>query len=170
MDLKAIIRDVPDFPKKGILFKDITPLLLHPGAFSQAVDELVAPYKFSKLSAIAGIESRGFILGAAMALKLGVGFIPIRKPNKLPYKTRKKQYSLEYGSDTVEVHEDAVKTGERVLLVDDVIATGGTAKAASELLRELGGELVGIAFLVELTFLKGIEKLSGEKVFSLIKF
>ena len=170
MDIKKFIRDVPDFPKKGILFKDITPLLGNSEAFKEVIKRLSSQFKSEKVECIAGIESRGFIIGSALALEMGVGFIPIRKPGKLPYKTVRKEYSLEYGKDAVEIHEDALRKGERVLLVDDVIATGGTAKAAAELLREIGGNLVGIAFLVELSFLNGLEKLKGEKVFSLIQY
>lgn len=170
MDFTTYIRDVPDFPKKGILFKDITPLLQNGKAFGEAIKAMADHYRREKIEAIAGIESRGFIIGTALALNLGVGFIPIRKPGKLPYKTVRKEYSLEYGKDAVEIHTDAVKKGQRVLLVDDVIATGGTAKAAAELIRDLGADLAGIAFLVELSFLKGAEKLKGEQLYSLIKF
>ncbi|MFZ2961087.1 MAG: adenine phosphoribosyltransferase [Candidatus Ozemobacteraceae bacterium] len=170
MDLSKSIRDVPDFPKKGILFKDITPLLGDPAAFRAAVEGIAAAFKTARIEAVAGIESRGFILGAALALELGVGFIPIRKPGKLPYKTRKREYALEYGTDTVEIHEDAVKKGQRVLLVDDLIATGGTARAAVDLLHDIGAHVVAAAFLVELSFLKGREKLVGERVFSLLSF
>lgn len=170
MDIQKFIRDVPDFPKKGILFKDITPLLGNGPAFAEAIKMMAAKVGGQKIELIAGIESRGFIFGAALALEMGIGFIPIRKPGKLPYKTRRKEYKLEYGSDAVEIHEDAVKKGQKVLLVDDVIATGGTAKAAVDLLREIGAEVTGVAFLVELSFLKGTEKLKGEKVFSLISY
>ena len=170
MDIKNFIRDVPDFPKKGILFKDITPLLGNHAAFAEAIKSMASHYKGTKIDYVAGIESRGFIVGTALAQAIGAGFIPIRKPGKLPYKTKRKEYSLEYGTDSVEIHEDALKKGQKVLLVDDVIATGGTARAAAELLREIGGDLVGIAFLVELGFLKGTEKLKGEKIFSLITF
>ena len=170
MDLTSLIRDVPDFPKKGILFKDITPLLGHPAGFRQAIDQLAERFRGEKIEVVAGIESRGFILGAALALALGVGFVPIRKPGKLPYQTRRHEYQLEYGRDAVEIHVDAFPKGQRVLLVDDVIATGGTAKAAADLIREVGGTLVAIAFLVELGFLKGLEKLPGENVFALIRY
>ena len=170
MDIKTFIRDVPDFPKKGIMFKDITPLLGNHAAFSDAIKTMAANYKNQKIDYVAGIESRGFIIGTPLAQALGAGFIPIRKPGKLPYKTKRKEYSLEYGKDSVEIHEDALKKGQKVLLVDDVIATGGTAKAAAELLKEIGGDLVGIAFLVELSFLNGKEKLKGEKVYSLVTF
>lgn len=170
MDLQHLIRDVPDFPKKGILFKDITPLLGDADGFAAAITGLADLVEGEKIDVVAGIESRGFILGAALAIELGVGFIPIRKPGKLPAKTRKKSYALEYGTDSVEIHEDALKPGQRVLLVDDVIATGGTAKAAAELLEDIGGKLVGVAFLIDLSFLKGTEKLAGKKVFKLLTF
>jgi len=170
MNLNEYIRDIPDFPKKGIIFKDITPLLKDKTAFAAAVKTMAEPYRNAGLAAVAAIESRGFILGAAMALELGIGFIPIRKPGKLPYKSRRQQYSLEYGTDAIEIHEDAVTAGQRILLVDDVIATGGTARAAADLLKSLGAELVGIAFLVELSFLGGVEKLHGEKIFSVLRY
>lgn len=170
MDIKRFIRDIPDFPKPGILFKDITPLLKEPGAFAAVIDSFASEFGKDKLDAVAGIESRGFIFGSALALSMGIGFIPIRKPGKLPYRTRRRQYSLEYGTDAVEIHEDAVKPGERILLVDDLIATGGTAKAAAELLKDIGADLVALAFVVELTFLKGVDKFGGDKVFSLMKF
>lgn len=170
MNLSEYIRDIPDFPKKGIVFKDITPLLKDKNALAEAISALAAPYRQANLAAVAAIESRGFILGAALALELGIGFIPIRKPGKLPYKSRRQEYALEYGTDAIEIHEDAVADGQRILLVDDVIATGGTARAAADLLKGLGADLVGIAFLVELSFLGGMEKLKGEKVFSVIKY
>lgn len=170
MNLNEYIRDVPDFPKKGIIFKDITPLLRDKAAFATAIKTLADPYRNAGLHAVAAIESRGFILGAAMAVDLGIGFVPIRKPGKLPYKSRRQEYSLEYGTDAIEIHEDAVTPGQRILLVDDVIATGGTARAAADLLKGLGADLVGIAFLVELSFLGGIEKLRGEKIFSVLKY
>ncbi|MBF0545211.1 MAG: adenine phosphoribosyltransferase [Candidatus Riflebacteria bacterium] len=170
MDLGKFIRDIPDFPKKGILFKDITPLLGNSDGFTAAVNTVAEHFKNSKIEAVAGIESRGFILGSALALRLGVGFIPIRKPGKLPYKTKKCEYKLEYGSDAVEIHEDAIKKGQRILLVDDVIATGGTAAASASLIKEIGGNLVGIAFLVELKELKGVEKLPGENIFSVLSY
>ncbi|HOY65710.1 MAG TPA: adenine phosphoribosyltransferase [Candidatus Ozemobacteraceae bacterium] len=170
MNLHEYIRDVPDFPKKGIIFKDITPLLKDRAAFAHAIKALAEPYRGAKLDAVAAIESRGFILGAALALELGIGFIPIRKPGKLPYKSRRQQYALEYGTDAIEIHEDAVAAGQRILLVDDVIATGGTARAAADLLKGLGADLVGIAFLVELSFLGGVEKLRGERLFSVLNY
>lgn len=168
MDLKPYIRDIPDFPKPGIVFKDIAPLLGNPDAFATVTDTLAAKFQSAKLDYIAGIESRGFIFGAALANALKVGFIPLRKPGKLPYKTIRREYSLEYGTDAIEVHEDALQSGKRVLLVDDLLATGGTAAAASALLREIGADLVGVAFVVELAFLQGRTKLKEEKVFSLL--
>ncbi|NLI78846.1 MAG: adenine phosphoribosyltransferase [Candidatus Riflebacteria bacterium] len=170
MDLKLFIRDVPDFPKPGIIFKDLTPLLRDPAAFAEAMEHLAAHYRGSRIKAVAGVESRGFIVGTALALDLGVGFIPLRKPGKLPYKTIRQEYSLEYGTDAIEIHQDAITRGDRILLVDDLLATGGTARAGADLIKKLGGELVGIAFLIELAFLKGREKLAGEQVFSLLTF
>lgn len=170
MDLKQFIRDIPDFPIPGILFKDITPLLGNPDAFATAIDVLAAKFQTAKLDYVVGIESRGFIFGAALANVLKVGFIPLRKPGKLPYKTIRREYALEYGTSAIEIHEDALKTGKRVLLVDDLLATGGTAAAAVGLLREVGADLAGIAFVVELSFLHGREKLKDEKVFSLLTY
>jgi len=170
MDLKKFIRDIPDFPKPGIIFKDITPLLKNSEAFLNAIEQLSAHFRDSRIISIAGVESRGLIIGAAMAFKLNCGFIPLRKPGKLPYKTIRQEYSLEYGRDAIEIHQDAIKPGERVLLVDDLLATGGTARAGADLIRKIGGELVGIGFMVELAFLKGREKLANEKVFSLLTF
>jgi len=170
MNLNEYIRDIPDFPKKGIIFKDITPLLKDRDAFDAAIKAMAEPYRKAGLTAVAAIESRGFILGAAIALELGIGFIPIRKPGKLPFKSRRQQYSLEYGTDAIEIHEDAVSAGQRILLVDDVIATGGTARAAADLLKSLGADLVGIAFLVELSFLGGVDKLRDEKIFSVLRY
>lgn len=170
MDLKKHIRDVPDFPKPGIIFKDITPLLGDAKAFAALIDAFVEKYKNSGISKVCGIESRGFIIGAALALKMGVGFVPVRKAGKLPYKAIKRQYSLEYGTDAIEIHEDAVAKGEKVLLVDDLIATGGTAEAAVALLHDVGADIVGIAFAIELGFLKGREKFEQSKVFSLLTY
>ncbi len=169
-DLKTAIRDIPDFPKKGILFKDITTLLENGELFQKVIDELADHYKSKKIEKVIGIESRGFIFGAALAYKLKAGVIPIRKKGKLPYKTISATYALEYGTDTLEMHEDAVKKGTRVLIVDDLLATGGTAKATAELLKKVGAKIVGIAILIELTFLKGRENLKGQDVFSLIKY
>jgi len=170
MDLKQHIRHVPDFPKPGILFYDITTLLRDPQGYQATVDRLSAPYLGEQIDAVVGIESRGFILGAAVAQRLGAGFIPIRKPGKLPAKSIRESYDLEYGKDALEIHEDAVTPGQRVLVVDDVLATGGTAAAATQLVHKLGGELCGLAFLIELLFLNGKAKLDGEKVFSVLQY
>jgi adenine phosphoribosyltransferase len=168
--LKAAIRDVPDFPKKGVIFKDITTLLKDPKAFRGAVDLLVALVGDLPADKVIGIESRGFILGSLVADRLGVGFVPVRKPGKLPAPARRATYDLEYGTDSVEIHEDALVPGELVLVVDDVIATGGTARAVGELVEGLKARVAGFAFLVELTFLKGTEKLRGYPVRSLIRY
>jgi adenine phosphoribosyltransferase len=170
MDLARMIRDVPDFPVKGILFKDITTLIKDPAAFREAVDRMAAPYEGMQIDLVAAIESRGFIFGAPLAYKLGAGFIPVRKPNKLPAETISASYTLEYGTNTLEMHKDAIRPGQRVLLVDDLLATGGSAKAAATLIEQLGGKVVGIAFLIDLTFLKGVEKLKGYDVRSIIQF
>ena len=168
--LKALIRDVPDFPKPGILFKDITTLLRDPIAFRRSLDLFTVLCGDHPVDAVMAIESRGFILGSARADRLGVGFVPVRKPGKLPSKTIKCTYDLEYGTDCVEVHEDAVQRGQRVLVVDDVIATGGTARAAGDLARQLGATVSAYAFLVELGFLNGRAKLGGADVLSLIRY
>jgi adenine phosphoribosyltransferase len=170
MDLKQHIRHVPDFPKTGILFYDITTLLREPHGFKMTIDMLATPYEGQDIDVVVGIESRGFILGAAVAERIGAGFIPIRKPGKLPAKALKEIYDLEYGKDALEIHEDAVEKGQRVLIVDDVLATGGTAAAAAQLVKKLGGELHGLAFLIELLFLNGKSKLTGEKVFSVLQY
>ena len=167
--LKRLIRDIPDFPKKGIIFKDITPLLKDGSAFRQAVDVLADRHKGKRIDLVASVEARGFILGAAIAYKLGTGVVPIRKKGKLPYKTVSVTYDLEYGTDTLEMHEDAISRGEKVLIVDDLLATGGTASAVCELVKKSGGEVVEIAFLIELEFLKGRNKLGGYPLFSLLK-
>jgi adenine phosphoribosyltransferase len=161
VDLRSLIRDVPDFPKPGILFRDVTPLLGNGPAFRACIARLCERLAPFKAQAIAGIESRGFIFGANVAVDLGIGFVPIRKPGKLPWKTRKEQYALEYGTDAIEVHEDAVAPGTRVALVDDLLATGGTAGAAIKLLQGLGGQVVVAAFVIELAFLQGRARLSG---------
>jgi len=170
MDLKQHIRHVPDFPKAGILFYDITTLLRDPDGFKITIDMLAGPFLGKGIDAVVGIESRGFILGAAVAQRINAGFIPIRKPGKLPSKTLKESYALEYGTDALEVHEDAVEKGQRVLIVDDVLATGGTAAAAAQLVKKLGGELHGLAFLIELQFLNGKSKLVGEELFSVLQY
>jgi adenine phosphoribosyltransferase len=170
MDLKQHIRHVPDFPKAGILFYDITTLLRDPQGFKLTVDLLATPYTGRGIDVVVGIESRGFILGGAVAQRIGAGFIPIRKPGKLPAKALKEIYDLEYGKDALEIHEDAVATGQRVLIVDDVLATGGTAAAAAQLVKKLGGELHGLAFLIELLVLNGKARLPGENVYSVLQY
>jgi adenine phosphoribosyltransferase len=161
IDLRTLIRDIPDFPKPGILFRDVTPLLGNGPAFRACIAQLCARVSPPGPQAIAGIESRGFIFGAAVAVELGIGFVPIRKPGKLPWKTRKESYALEYGTDAVEVHEDAVAAGTRVALVDDLLATGGTASAAIKLLQGIGAEVVTTAFVIELGFLQGRKRLGS---------
>ena len=170
MDLAKKIRDVQDFPVKGVLFKDITTLIQDPDAFQEAIDALVDHYIDEEIDVVAAIESRGFIFGAPLAYELAAGLVPIRKPGKLPAEKISADYTLEYGTNTLEVHKDAIRPGQSVLLVDDVLATGGSAKAAVELIERLGGKIVGIAFLVDLTYLKGMEKLTAYDVFSLIQF
>jgi len=169
-DLTNLIRDVPDFPIKGILFKDITTLLQDAQAFRQTVDALAKEYAGKQIDTVVAIESRGFIFGAPLAYRLGAGFVPIRKPGKLPAETVSIDYSLEYGTNTLEMHADAINQGQRVLIVDDLLATGGSAKAAVELVERLSGVVVGLAFVIELEFLDGIKKLEGYDVLSLIKF
>ncbi|MFH0963395.1 MAG: adenine phosphoribosyltransferase [Planctomycetota bacterium] len=168
--LKALIRDVPDFPKKGILFKDITPLVGDPEALRRTVELLAEPYRKAGVTAVAAVESRGFIFGAPVALALGARFVPFRKPGKLPWRTERATYSLEYGTDAVEVHTDAFRKGERVLLVDDLLATGGTMAACAELVEKLGATVAGCSFVIELSFLKGRAKLSRHKVSALIDY
>ncbi len=170
IDLKKIIRDIPDFPKKGILFKDITPILSHPEAFRLVVDQLAEDMQKKKIDVLVGIESRGFIFSPVLAYKLGVGFVPVRKKGKLPYKTEQMAYALEYGEATLEIHQDALKKGARVAIVDDLLATGGTALAAAKLVEKLGGKVEKISFLVELLFLHGRDKLAGYDTFSLIQY
>jgi adenine phosphoribosyltransferase len=170
MDLAKTIRDIPDWPVKGVLFKDITTLLKDPVALHKAIDELAAPYIGQKIDLVAAIESRGFIFAAPLAYRLNAGFVPIRKPNKLPAPTISASYTLEYGQNTLELHKDAVQPGQRVLLVDDLLATGGSAKAAAGLIEQLGGKVVGMAFLIDLTFLNGAEKLKEYDLFSVIRF
>jgi adenine phosphoribosyltransferase len=168
--LKKAVRDVPDFPKKGILFKDITPVLSDPALFKYAVELLAGRHAKGGIDRVCVIEARGFIFGAAVAYRLGVGIVPIRKKGKLPYRTREASYSLEYGTSTLQVHEDALQKGMRVLLIDDLLATGGTAAASAQLIEQLGGEIAEIQFLIELAFLKGREKLSKYNVFAPITF
>jgi adenine phosphoribosyltransferase len=170
LDLKQHIRNVPDFPKTGILFYDITTLLRDAQGYRMTIDMLSTPYEGQGIDVVVGIESRGFILGAAVAQRIGAGFIPIRKPGKLPAKAIKETYDLEYGKDALEIHEDAIEKGQRVLIVDDVLATGGTAAAAVQLVRKLGGELHGLAFLIELLFLNGKQKIAQERVYSVLQY
>lgn len=167
--LKSNIRDIPDFPKKGIIFKDITPLLADPKAFKLAVDLIADNYKNKKVDKILGAEARGFIIGSALAYKLNAGFIPARKPGKLPSTVASVQYALEYGVDSLEMHDDAIANGQNILIVDDVLATGGTAAAKIDLIKKMGGNHIGSAFLIELSFLNGAQKLDGD-IFSLIKY
>lgn len=169
-ELKKYIRDINDFPKKGIVFKDITPLLISPEGFKLAMETLGARYKDKKIDKIIGIESRGFIFAPALALMLGAGFVPVRKPGKLPYQTISIQYELEYGSDTLEIHTDAIAKGDKVLIVDDLVATGGTARAVADMVKQLGGEIIDLAFLIELSFLQPEKKLGDLPRFSLIKY
>jgi adenine phosphoribosyltransferase len=170
IDLKAFIRDVPDFPKKGIVFKDITPLLQDAAALRAAVEDLAAPFRGRDVGKVIGIESRGYIFAPAIAVRLDAGFVPLRKPGKLPWETAAEDYALEYGSDRLEIHVDAVRRGEKVLIVDDLLATGGTAAAARRLVERLGGDVVGAGFLVELGFLEGRSRLPGLDVESLIRY
>ena len=170
MDYKDAIRTIPDYPKPGIMFRDITTLLGNPRAFRRAVDELVQPYAGMKIDKVAGLEARGFILGGAVAHQLSVGFVPVRKKGKLPYTTHEQSYDLEYGSNTVAIHIDAVQPGSRVLLVDDLLATGGTASAAVHLLEKIGAKILEVHFLIELEFLQGRGKLRGYPVKSLITY
>ncbi|MBL4700027.1 MAG: adenine phosphoribosyltransferase [Phycisphaeraceae bacterium] len=158
MNLESLIMDVPDYPKPGIVYKDITPLLANPAGLAMAVEQMANPFRGMGIDAVVGAESRGFIFGTAIAQSLSTGFIPIRKPNKLPREVRCMEYELEYGTDTLEIHADAIKPGQRILMVDDLLATGGTLDACCQLVDGLGGEIVGITVLLELTFLPGREK------------
>ncbi|PIQ96933.1 MAG: adenine phosphoribosyltransferase [Nitrospinae bacterium CG11_big_fil_rev_8_21_14_0_20_56_8] len=170
-ELKALIRDIPDFPRKGIIFKDITPLLGDANGFQNTIGTLCARYRDRKIDMVVGVEARGFVFGASLAHALGAGFAMIRKPGKLPYKTHRKTYSLEYGEDAIEIHQDALKPGQRVLIIDDVLATGGTVSAVVDLVRtHFDVELVEIAFVIELDFLSGRKKLEGVPIFSMIHF
>jgi adenine phosphoribosyltransferase len=168
--LKEKIRNVPDFPKAGILFYDITTLLQDPLGLRAAIDALSMPFTDQGIELVVGIESRGFIFGAAVADRIGAGFAPVRKPGKLPSKTVRTSYDLEYGSDSLEIHDDAVKRGQRVLIVDDLLATGGTARATAELVKQLGGTLHALAFLIELVALNGRQRLAGETVHTVLKY
>ena len=170
INLEKHIRNIPDFPKPGILFRDISTLLSDGEAFKSAVDLLAVKFKDEKIDFIVGVEARGFILGGAVAYKLGAGFVPVRKKGKLPWKTKSVTYSLEYGTDTLEIHEDAIPAGSRVLIIDDLLATGGTVKAVTDLVKQLGGKIIGIGFVIELFDFKGKEKFKEYPVHSLIKF
>lgn len=168
--LKTRIRNIPDFPKTGILFYDITTLLQDREGFRLAIDAMVTPFRDQDIDLIVGIESRGFIFGSAVADRLGAGFAPVRKPGKLPSSTIRATYDLEYGSDSLEMHADAVRNGQRTLIVDDLLATGGTARATMDLVKKLGGHVVGLGFLIELVSLNGRDKLSGESIHSVLKY
>ena len=169
-DLKKLIREVPDFPKPGILFYDITTLLKDPAGLRGVIDGLKDHYRDAKVDVVLGIEARGFIFAPALAYALGAGFVPVRKPKKLPAETVSVTYDLEYGTDTLEMHKDAVSKGTRVLIVDDLLATGGTAAAAARMVEAAGGQVAGMGFVVELTFLNGRAKLAGREVFSLLQY
>jgi adenine phosphoribosyltransferase len=168
--LKKLIREVPDFPKPGILFYDITTLLKDPTGLKGVIDALKEHYSKSRVDLVLGIEARGFIFAPALAYALGAGFIPVRKPKKLPAHTVREEYQLEYGTDCLEIHQDAIQAGQRVLIVDDLLATGGTAAAVARLVEKLGGKVAGLGFVVELDFLKGRDRLAGYDVFSLLKY
>jgi adenine phosphoribosyltransferase len=169
-DLKALIREIPDFPKPGINFFDITTLLKNPAGLKRTLDALKERYKGAAIDTVVGIEARGFFFAPAVAYSLGAGFVPVRKPGKLPAKTRSAAYDLEYGTDQLQIHEDAISAGQRVLIVDDVLATGGTARAVAGLVQDLGGTLAGLSFVIELDFLNGREKLAGHDIFSLLHY
>jgi adenine phosphoribosyltransferase len=160
MDLKTLIRDIPDYPKPGITFKDITPLLKSPSGLAMAVEQMANPFRGKGVELVCGAESRGFIFGTAIAQSLSAGFVPIRKPNKLPHEVRSKSYELEYGHDTLEIHTDAITKGQKVLMVDDLLATGGTLQACLELVQELGADVVGVSLAIELSFLEGRKKIA----------
>lgn len=168
--LRSAIRDIPDHPKPGIIFKDITPLLASSELYRQACERIAAPFRDEGISHVVSIESRGFLFGGPVALALGAGLVPVRKPGKLPFQTHREEYALEYGTDALEVHEDAIFAGARVLVVDDVLATGGTAGATARLIRRLGGVVVGSTFLIELAFLGGRHRLAGQRVASAIVY
>jgi adenine phosphoribosyltransferase len=175
-EVKSMVREIPDWPKQGVLFKDITPILKNPEAFKLVIDKLSRKFRKLKINKVASAESRGFILGATLAYKLKAGFVPLRKPGKLPYNTIREEYSLEYGKDAFEVHVDGIEKGDNVLIVDDVLATGGTMNAAVNLVKKLGGNVVGIALLIELENLNGRKKLinesgiGNEQIYALLKF
>jgi len=169
-DLLRSIRSVPDFPKKGIVFRDITTLLKDPATFARAADVLTERYRDAAIEKVVSVESRGYILGAVLAYRLHAGFVPVRKPGKLPAQTIREEYQLEYGSDALEIHTDALRKGERVLVHDDLLATGGTIEATCRLVERLGGKIVGVSFLIELSFLKGRNRLKSHDVFSIVQF
>jgi len=169
-DLKATIREIPDWPKKGILFYDLTTLLKNASAFREAVDALIAPFREREIDLVAGIEARGFIFAPIVAYALRAGFVPVRKPGKLPASTHRATYQLEYGTDSLEIHQDAIRPGQRVVIVDDLIATGGTARAVADIVRQMGANVVALAFLVELEFLKGRDKLPDYEIVSILKY
>lgn len=169
-ELKTLIRSIPDFPKPGILFYDITTLLKDSTGFRKVIDGLTENFKGQKIDAVLGIEARGFIFGPALAYHLGAGFVPVRKPKKLPAEVESWSYDLEYGKDTLEIHRDAIGKGHNVIIADDLLATGGTAEAVTKLVEKLGGNVVGLSFVVELEFLKGRDRLAGYDVFSLLKY
>ncbi len=168
--LKELVRDIPDFPKEGIIFKDITPLLQNPSSLKEIVDKFSDHYANRKIDVIVGAEARGFLFGPAVAINLNAGFVPVRKPGKLPYETASMTYDLEYGTDTLQIHKDAVKAGDNVLMLDDLLATGGTMVASCKLVESIGGKITGCAFLIELGFMIGKEMLSKYDVFSLIQY
>jgi adenine phosphoribosyltransferase len=168
--VRDAIRDVPDFPRPGIVFKDITPVLQDPALFATVIEALVSRYRGREIDQVLAVESRGFIFGAPLAIAIGAGFVPLRKPGKLPYETRSESYDLEYGSETMEIHVDGVRSGDRVVIVDDLLATGGTAEASLKLARELGADVIELAFMVELGFLNGRRRLPDASIHSLIAF
>ena len=168
--LKELVRDIPDFPKKGIVFKDITPLLQNPSSLKEIVNKITDHYANQKIDIIVGAEARGFLIGPAVAINLNAGFVPVRKPGKLPYETASETYELEYGTDTLEIHRDAIKAGDNVLMLDDLLATGGTMAASCKLVESLNGKIAGCAFIIELGFLNGKDLLSKYDIFSLIKY
>ncbi|MCB0987770.1 MAG: adenine phosphoribosyltransferase [Microthrixaceae bacterium] len=170
IDLSAFIRDVPDFPSDGVLFKDITPMLASSAAFPVCIDGLAAAFEGERVDKVIGVEARGFILAAPVALRLRAGFVPVRKPGKLPWKTESREYSLEYGTDQLEIHRDGLNKGDRVVIIDDVLATGGTAGATARLVEDLGGTIVGFGFLMELAFLPGRDRISDYRISSLLTY
>ncbi len=169
-DLKALVRAIPDFPQEGVIFRDITPLLCDPEAFGRVIPALWAPWEGERIDKVLGVEARGFILAAPVALHMSAGFVPVRKPGKLPHEVEQEEYELEYGTDAVEVHKDAISPGERVLIVDDVIATGGTAAAVVRLVEKLGGEVAGLSFLIQIVALGGMSRLSRYRAHALLAF